>query len=133
MPELNLYDKNWPIWSYQEQLPPAKFIPDPNGVNGVVHNTIVSGGCIVAGSYLSYSVLFSNVRIGSFSHLEKVIALPEVEIGEGCRLRNVVIDRGCKIPNGLNVGDNPDLDAQRFHRTSTGVVLITEDMLKNLN
>lgn len=132
MPELNLYDKNWPIWSYQEQLPPAKFIPDPNGVNGVVHNTIVSGGCIVAGSYLSYSVLFSNVRIGSFSHLEKVIALPEVEIGEGCRLRNVVIDRGCKIPNGLNVGDNPDLDAQRFHRTSTGVVLITEDMLKNL-
>lgn len=132
MPELNVYDKNWPIWSYQEQLPPAKFIPDPNGVNGVVHNTIVSGGCIVAGSYLSHTVLFSNVRIGSFSHLEKAVVLPEVEIGEGCRLRNVVIDRGCKIPHGLNVGDNPELDAKRFYRTESGVVLITEDMLLKL-
>lgn len=132
MPELNVYDKNWPIWSYQEQLPPAKFIPDPNGVNGVVHNTIVSGGCIVAGSYLSHTVLFSNVRVGSFSHIEKAVVLPEVEIGEGCRLRNVVIDRGCKIPNGLNIGDNPEHDAERFFRTESGVVLVTADMLVKL-
>lgn len=132
MPELNIYDTSWPIWSYQEQLPPAKFVPDSNGVNGVVHNTIVSGGCIVSGSYLSHTVLFSNVRVGSFSHLEKVVALPGVVIGEGCRLRNVVIDRGCVIPNGLNIGDNAELDAKRFYRTETGVVLVTDEMLKGL-
>lgn len=132
MPELNLYDKDWPIWSYHEQLPPAKFVPDSNGVNGVVHNTLVSGGCIVGGSYLSHTVLFSNVRIKPFCHIEKAVILPAVEIGEGCKLRNVVIDRGCIIPDGLNVGKDPELDAKRFYRTENGVVLITQDMLDKL-
>ena len=133
MPELNLYDKTWPIWSYHEQLPPAKFVPDSNGVNGVVHNTLVSGGCIVSGSYLSHAVLFSNVRIEAFCHIEKTVILPAVEIGEGCRLRNVVIDRGCILPAGLSVGDNKELDEKRFYRTESGIVLITQEMLDKLN
>ena len=132
LPELDIYDTDWPIWTYQRQLPPAKFVPDRQGTNGVVVNTLVSGGCIVSGSQVSRSVLFSEVRVHSFCHIEEAVVLPDVTINRGCRLRKVVIDRGCEIPEGMVVGEDPELDARRFERTDGGVVLITREMLSNL-
>jgi glucose-1-phosphate adenylyltransferase len=128
-PELDIYDTDWPIWTYQRQLPPAKFIPDKDGMHGMTVNTIVSGGCIVSGSHVSNSVLFSSVRIHSFCNIEAAVVLPGVTIQRHCRLRNVVIDRGCELPEGLVVGEDPVADAQRFERTEGGVVLITREML----
>jgi glucose-1-phosphate adenylyltransferase len=132
VPELDIYDTDWPIWTYQRQLPPAKFVPDMLGQNGVAVNTLVSGGCIVSGSFVARSVLFSEVRVHSFCHVEEAVVLPDVTIQRNCRLRKVVIDRGCVIPEGLVVGEDPALDAQRFERTAGGVVLITSDMLAKL-
>lgn len=132
MPELNLYDKDWPIWTYQQQLPSAKFVPDNNGVNGVARNTLVSGGCIVCGSAISHAVMFSNVKVASFCILDQAVILPDVEIGEGCRLSKVVIDHGCVIPAGTVIGENAHLDAERFFRTDSGVVLVTSQMLAKL-
>ena len=132
VPELDIYDTEWPIWTYQRQLPPAKFVPDMLGQNGVAVNTLVSGGCIVSGSFVAHSVLFSEVRVHSFCHVEEAVVLPDVTIQRNCRLRKVVIDRGCVIPEGLVVGEDPALDAQRFERTAGGVVLITSDMLAKL-
>jgi glucose-1-phosphate adenylyltransferase len=131
-PELNIYDTDWPIWTYQRQLPPAKFVPDANGTQGVVVNTLVSGGCIVSGSYVAQSVLFSEVRVHSFCHVEQAVLLPNVTVGRHCRLRRVVIDRNCELPDGLVVGEDAVLDAQRFERTEGGVVLVTKDMLQAL-
>jgi glucose-1-phosphate adenylyltransferase len=131
-PELNIYDRDWPIWTHQEQLPPAKFVHDANGAHGVSVNVIVSGGCIVEGSHVSLSVLFSNVRVHSFCHIDQSVILPNSEIGEGCRLTKVVVDRGCKIPAGMVIGEDPELDAQRFHRSSGGVVLVTSQMIAKL-
>lgn len=131
-PELDIYDTEWPIWTYQRQLPPAKFTPDSRGSHGLAVNTIVSGGCIVSGSHVANSVLFSNVRIHSFCHVEDAVVLPGVTVQRSCRLRKVVIDRGCTLPEGLVVGDDPVLDAQRFERTEKGVCLITRDMLARL-
>jgi glucose-1-phosphate adenylyltransferase len=128
-PELDIYDTDWPIWTYQRQLPPAKFIPDKDGMHGMTVNTIVSGGCIVSGSHVANSVLFSSVRIHSFCNIEAAVVLPGVTIQRHCRLRNVVIDRGCELPEGLVVGEDPVADAQRFERTEGGVVLITREML----
>jgi glucose-1-phosphate adenylyltransferase len=128
-PELDIYDTDWPIWTYQRQLPPAKFIPDKNGMHGMTVNTIVSGGCIVSGSHVANSVLFSNVRIHSFCNIEAAVVLPGVTIERSCRLKNVVIDRGCVLPEGLVVGEDAVLDAQRFERTASGVCLITREML----
>lgn len=132
MPELNLYDSDWPIWTHQEQLPPAKFVPDTKGVNGIASNTLVSGGCIVCGSNISHTVLFSNVRILSFCKIDQAVILPGTEIGENCRLTKVVIDRGCIIPSGMVIGEDPELDAKRFHRSEAGVVLVTNKMLAKL-
>ncbi len=131
-PELDIYDTDWPIWTYQRQLPPAKFIPDKNGMHGMTVNTIVSGGCIVSGSHLANTVLFSSVRIHSFCNLEDAVVLPSVTIERNCRLKKVVIDRGCDIPEGLVVGEDPVADAARFERTEGGVVLITREMLNKL-
>jgi glucose-1-phosphate adenylyltransferase len=128
-PELDIYDTDWPIWTYQRQLPPAKFIPDKNGMHGMAVNTIVSGGCIVSGSHVANSVLFSSVRIHSFCNLEDAVVLPGVTIQRNCRLKKVVIDRGCDIPEGTVVGEDPVADAERFERTDEGVVLITREML----
>ena len=128
-PELDIYDTDWPIWTYQRQLPPAKFIPDKNGMHGMAVNTIVSGGCIVSGSHVANSVLFSSVRIHSFCNLEDAVVLPGVTIQRNCRLKKVVIDRGCEIPEGTVVGEDPVADAERFERTDGGVVLITREML----
>jgi glucose-1-phosphate adenylyltransferase len=132
MPLLNLYDEDWPIWTYQEQRPPAKFVPDPHGMDGVIVNTMVSGGCIVIGSKLSDTLLFSKVRVNAYCSIEQAVILPNCEVGQGCRLKKVVIDRGCRIPEGTVIGENPELDAQRFHRSEGGVVLVTEDMLAKL-
>ena len=131
-PELDIYDTDWPIWTYQRQLPPAKFVVDRNGNNGTTVNTIVSGGCIVSGSKVKDSVLFSNVRIHSFCEVLEAVLLPDVEVGRGARLSKVVIDRGCVIPEGLVVGEDAAADAARFERTATGVVLVTRDMLTRL-
>ncbi len=132
MPELNIYDREWPVWTYQEQLPPAKFVPDEKGHNGETANIMVSGGCIVSGSDLRESVLFSNVRIHSCCRINQAVVLPDCDIGRGSRLARVVIDRGCRIPAGLVIGEDAELDAQRFHRTDKGVVLVTNAMLEKL-
>lgn len=131
-PELNIYDSDWPIWTHQEQLPPAKFVHDQDGQSGVAFNTLVSGGCIVSGSHVSNSVLFSKVRIHSFCTIDQAVILPGVDIGANCRLSKVVIDRGCRIPEGTVIGEDAELDAERFHRTDDGVVLVTKTMLKDL-
>ena len=128
-PELDIYDTDWPIWTYQRQLPPAKFVPDRDGKHGVTTNTIVSGGCIVSGSQVTNSVLFSSVRVHSYCEIDQSVILPDVTIGRGARLKKVVIDRRCNIPDGLVVGEDPELDARRFERTASGVVLITKEML----
>ena len=132
MPELNLYDRDWPIWTYQEQLPPAKFVPDERGLNGETSNVLISGGCIVMGSNIRRSVLFSNVRVESCCTVHETVIMPDTVIGRGARLSKVVIDRGCRIPEGMVVGENADEDARRFHRSPSGVVLITKEMLAKL-
>jgi glucose-1-phosphate adenylyltransferase len=132
VPELDIYDTDWPIWTYQRQLPPAKFVPDKDGIHGTYANTVVSGGCIVSGSFVAHSGLFSEVRVHSACHIDEAVVLPDVTIHRHCRLRKVVIDRGCEIPEGMVVGENAVLDAQRFERTEGGVVLITRDMLARL-
>ena len=132
MPELDVYDRSWPIWTYQEQLPPAKFVQDINGSHGMTLNSLVSGGCIVSGSLVLNSVLFSKVRVDSFCTLESAVILPSVTIGRGSRLRRCVVDRGCEIPAGLVVGENAEEDSRRFYRTENGVVLITAEMLSKL-
>lgn len=131
-PELNMYDRDWPIWTYQEQLPPAKFVHDDEGRRGTALNSLVSGGCIVSGSTVRNSVLFSNVLVRSFSEISEAVVLPDVQINRNCRLSRVVIDRGCRIPEGLVIGEDPELDAKRFRRTENGVTLVTERMLRAL-
>ena len=131
-PELDIYDTEWPIWTSQRQLPPAKFVQDADGKHGLTINTMVSGGCIVSGSVVSNSVLFSNVRVESFCQVDQAVLLPEVTVGRHCRLKRVVVDRGCTLPDGLVIGENAALDAQRFERSPGGVVLVTSDMINRL-
>ncbi len=131
-PELDIYDREWPIWTHQQQLPPAKFVPDHHGQHGVAVNTMVSGGCIVSGSKVVHSVLFSNVRVQSFCLVEHSVLLPDVIVNSHCRLRKVIVDRGVTLPAGLVVGEDAALDAQRFERSEGGVVLITAEMLARL-
>ncbi len=128
-PELNLYDEHWPIWTYQEQLPPAKFIFDDEGRRGQAIDSMVSGGCLISGATVRKSLLFSNVRVHSFSVIEDSVILPEVEIGRDCRIRKAVIDKGCKIPSGTVIGEDPKADAERFHVTENGVILVVPEML----
>lgn len=131
-PELDIYDTDWPIWTYQRQLPPAKFVLDRAGKHGMTVNTIISGGCIVSGSKVSSSVLFSGVRIHSFCEINEAVLLPDVQVGQGARLNKVVVDRACVIPDEMVVGEDPVADAARFERTEGGVVLITREMLQRL-
>jgi glucose-1-phosphate adenylyltransferase len=130
LPELNLYDRGWPIWTYQEQLPPAKFVPDANGLNGETSNVLVSGGCIVIGSNIRRSVLFSSVRVEACCTIHEAVIMPDTVIGRGARLSKVVIDRGCLIPEGMVIGEDAAEDARRFHRSPDGVVLVTREMLE---
>jgi glucose-1-phosphate adenylyltransferase len=129
VPELNLYDRNWPVWTYQEQLPPAKFIPDERGLNGETANVLISGGCVVVGSNIRRAVLFSNVKVDACCTIHEAVIMPDTVIGRGSRLSKVVIDRGCVLPEGTVIGEDPADDARRFHRSDTGVVLVTPEML----
>jgi glucose-1-phosphate adenylyltransferase len=131
-PQLDIYDRNWPIWTYQQQLPPAKFVFDDEDRRGVAVDSMVSGGCIVSGARVSGSLLFSSVRVNSYARLREAVVLPEVDIGRSAQLSKVVIDRGCRIPEGLVVGEDAELDARRFYRSEGGVVLISADMLAAL-
>ena len=128
-PELDLYDRNWPIWTYQEQLPSAKFVQDAAGEHRVF-NTLIGGGAIVSVAQVTNSVLFNKVRIHPHCVIDQAVILPDVEIGAGSRLQRVVIDRGCRIPPGTVVGESAEDDAARFYRSEGGVVLITRDMLE---
>jgi glucose-1-phosphate adenylyltransferase len=128
-PALNLYDKSWPIWTHQEQLPPAKFVFDLDGRRGAAIDSMVSGGCIVSGSTLRNSVLFSNVRVHSFCEISEAVVLPDVTVGRRARLKRVIVDQGCRIPEGLVAGHDPEEDRKRFHVTDKGVTLITPGML----
>ncbi|MBA3562844.1 MAG: glucose-1-phosphate adenylyltransferase [Gammaproteobacteria bacterium] len=128
-PELNIYDERWPIWTYQEQLPPAKFVLDDGDRTGMAVNSMVSGGCIISGARVSNSLLFSNVTVDARSVLRHAVVLPSVRIGEACRVRNAVIDEHCTLPEGTVIGENPEQDAERYYVTSKGVVLVTADML----
>ncbi|MCA6216765.1 glucose-1-phosphate adenylyltransferase [Ideonella sp. B7] len=131
-PELNMYDKEWPIWTYQEQLPPAKFVHNQEGRRGEAIDSLVSGGCIVSGATVQNSVLFSNVLVRSYSRLDGTVVLPDVQVNRHCRIRNAVIDRRCKLPEGLVIGEDAELDAKRFYRSPGGVVLVTRAMLEKL-
>lgn len=128
-PELNMYDDTWPIWTYQEQLPPAKFVFDDEGRRGMAIDSMVSGGCIVSGSTVHSSLLFSNVWINSYSRVDNCVILPDVTIGEGCRLTKTIIDKRCRIPSGTIIGEDLEEDTRRFHVSPGGVVVVTPDML----
>jgi glucose-1-phosphate adenylyltransferase len=128
-PDLNLYDEKWPIWTYQEQLPPAKFVFDDPDRRGMAVDSMVSGGCIISGATVRSSVLFSSVRVDAYSEVVDSVILPRVEIGRHVRLRRVVVDKGCRIPDGLEVGFDVEKDRRRFYVTERGVTLITPEML----
>ncbi len=130
-PQLNLYDRNWPIWTYQEQLPSAKFVHNEADRRGVAIESMVSGGCIVSGS-LFRSLLFSNVRVHSWSTVNWSVLLPGVQVGRRARLTRVVVDRGSKLPDGMVIGEDPEADARRFRRTPGGITLVTRGMLAQL-
>ena len=128
-PELNLYDQNWPIWTYQEQLPPAKFVFDDDDRRGMAVDSMVSGGCVISGASVRRSLLFSNVQVHSHATIEDSVLLPDVDVERHCRIRKAVIDRGCRLPHGTVIGMDLKADAQRFHVTEGGVVLVTPEMV----
>lgn len=128
-PQLNLYDKTWPIWTYQEQLPPAKFVFDDDDRRGMAVDSLVSGGCIISGSSVKHSLLSNNVRMHSYSVLEDAIILPNVEIGRNCKLKNVIIDRNCNIPPETIIGYDLEADAKRYYVSPKGIVLVSPEML----
>lgn len=128
-PDLNLYDDEWPIWTHQEQLPPAKFVFDDDDRRGQALDSMVSGGCIISGATVRRSLLFSNVQVRSYSSIEDSVVLPNVDIGRNVRLRRVVVDKHCVIPPGLMVGFDPEEDRKRFYVTECGITLITPEML----
>ena len=129
LPELNLYDDQWPIWTYQEQLPPAKFIFDDDDRRGMATDSMVSGGCLISGATVRHSLLFSNVRVNSFTVLQDVVALPNVRIGRQCRVTKAIIDKNCDLPDGTVIGEDHEADAERFYVSPNGVVLVTPEML----
>jgi glucose-1-phosphate adenylyltransferase len=132
-PELDLYDHNWPIWTYAEVTPPAKFVHDKEGRRGQAVSSLVSGGCIVSGAGLRRTVLFTGVRVNSFTQMEEAVVLPYVNVGRNSILKRVVVDRGVEIPEGLVVGEDPELDAKRFRRTDNGICLITQPMIDKIS
>lgn len=128
-PELNLYDKDWPIWTYQEQLPPAKFVFDDDGRRGMAVDSLVSGGCIISGAAVKRSLLFSSVGVHSWAQVEDSVILPGVVIGRHARLKRCVIDKGCRIAEGMIIGENPEEDRKRFFVSPKGITLVTAEML----
>jgi glucose-1-phosphate adenylyltransferase len=128
-PSLDIYDPNWPVWTYQQQLPPAKFVFDDDDRRGLAIDSMVSGGCIISGAQVRRSLLFSSVRVNSYAQTCDAVLLPEVQVGRYARLNKVVVDRGVRIPENLVVGEDPEVDNKRFYRSEGGVVLISGDML----
>jgi glucose-1-phosphate adenylyltransferase len=129
-PELNLYDEEWPIWTYQLHQPPAKFVLNEEGRRGMATNSMVSGGCIVSGAVIDQSLLFSNVHVDERSMVHRSVIMPGVKIGAGCTIRKAILDEGCLIPDGMQIGVDRVADAERFHVSDGGVVLVTADMLQ---
>jgi glucose-1-phosphate adenylyltransferase len=132
VPLLDLYDRHWPIWTYQAQLPPAKFVHNQDDRRGMAIEAMVSGGCIISGAVFR-SVLFSSVRVHSHASVAWAVLLPDVQVGRHARLTRVIIDRGCVIPDGLVIGEDAAEDARRFHRSEQGITLVTRDMLAKLS
>lgn len=132
VPQLDLYDRSWPLWTYSEITPPAKFVHDHDGRRGSAVSSLIAGDCIVSGSTIHRSLLSTGVRAHSYSCLDEAVVLPYTHIGRGARLSRVVIDRGVHIPDGLVVGEDPVADAHRFRRTDKGICLITQPMIDRL-
>ncbi len=132
VPKLDLYDRSWPLWTYSEVTPPAKFVHAEDGRRGEAVSSLVSGDCIISGSSIHRSLIFTGTRAHSYSMLDQAVILPHCVIGRGARLSKVVVDRGVEIPDGLVVGEDAELDAQRFRRTDNGVVLVTKSMIDRL-
>ncbi len=131
-PELNIYDSQWPIWTFQRQQPPAKFVLNEDGRRGMAVDSMVSGGCIISGAEVVESLLFTNVRVAERSYIEKSLLFPDVRIGPDCIIKNAIIDTGGVIPPGTRIGVDPVEDAKRFYVTEKGVLLVTRDMLSKL-
>ena len=129
VPDLDLFDREWPIWTYGEMTAPAKFVHDEDGRRGAAISSVIAGGSIVSGAMMRRSLVFSHVRVHSFADITNAVILPEVNIGRSAQLRNVIIERGVRIPDGLVVGEDPVLDAKRFRRTANGICLITQPMI----
>ena len=132
-PALDLYDRDWPIWTYAEIAPPAKFVHDEDGRRGEAISSLVSGGCIISGALLRRTLLFTGVHVHSYALVENALILPDADIGRGARLRNVIVEKGVRIPPGLVVGEDADDDARRFRRTEKGICLITKPMIDRLS
>ena len=128
-PELNLYDDTWPIWTYQEQLPPAKFVFDEENRRGMAIDSMVSGNCIISGAVVRRSLLFSGVRVDEHSIVEDAVILPKVQIGRDVVIRRAIVDKRCRIPDGMKIGIDRQEDSRRFHVTEKGVTLVTPEML----
>jgi len=132
VPALDLFDRDWPIWTYAEITPPTKFVHDEIGRRGEAVSSLVSGGCIISGAQLRRTLLFTGVHVHSYAQVENALILPDADIGRGARLRNVIVEKGVRIPPGLVVGEDPDDDARRFRRTEKGICLITPAMIERL-
>jgi glucose-1-phosphate adenylyltransferase len=132
VPELDIYDEEWPIWTFSEITPPAKFVHDEDGRRGMAISSLVSGACVVSGSLIRHTLLSTGVRVNSYALIEHAVILPKVVVGRGARLRNVVVDAAVQIPDALVVGEDPELDAKRFRRTEKGICLITQPMIDRL-
>lgn len=128
-PELDLYDSKWPIWTYQEQVPPAKFVFDDEGRRGQAIDSMVAGGCIVSGAKVQHSLLFPRVHVDAYSEITDSVLFPKVQVGQNCRIKRALIDRGCVIPDGFEIGYDLEADRKRFHVSPKGVVLVTPEML----
>ena len=132
VPRLNMYDRDWPIWTDQIVAAPAKFVHDEDGRRGTAISSLISQDCIVSGATAHRSLLFTGVKMGSFSSVDEGVILPYCNIGRGAHLKRVIVDSGVRIPEGLVVGEDPELDAIRFRRTESGVCLITKAMIQRL-
>ncbi len=131
-PELNIYDHQWPIWTYQAQQPPAKFVLDEDGRRGMAVNSMVTGGCIISGAYVRQALLSTDVRVEEYSTIDSSVLLPGVTIGRRCVIERCILDENCVVPDGMQIGKDPALDKERFFITKNGVVLVTADMLRAL-
>ncbi len=129
-PELNIYDEQWPIWTYQEQLPPAKFVFDDPDRRGCAIDSMVSGGCIISGSRVANSLLFSSVRVHDYTTIDRSVILPRVRVGEHCVIRNAIIDEGTLVPDGMQIGVDLQADRERFYVSENDVTLVTASMLR---